>query len=520
MDLEASSSVWTRWFWLFALTHVIVWSLMPILTAANAPLDTIEMIYWGNQWQWGYYKHPPLPAWLAAGTSGWFSDPAWASYIVAQACILACIWAVWEVVRDRNKPWIALAAAALLEACAFYNYTTIELNNNMVRRAMTALTVVFLYWAITKGRLAYWTAAGVFVALGLLSKYDHGMLVLSLVAFAAIHPQVRGLWKTPGPYVLIGVSLLLFAPHAWWMIENDFITLKYIQDRTQTEPNAWNHLIMPAKFLGEQLGAIAGMLIGSMALLGFIWKWRTNLSDEDRLARDYLLAVVVGPLSIAVFASLATGGLIRSMLGAPIWIFLPALLVMCFERRRQDPLTCGRVAVGCACLSIVFAIVVGTRNTYGTAMREKYLRVDYPGDRLADEVQLRWQSVADAGQPPTIAGSWWPAGNASVYADRPIDVYPECDPHFAPWIDESKIQDQGGVIVWEDPDDQPAHIAQWLSRFPTAIVQKPIEIQHVKAPEMTPLKIGIAVIPPSHIGTDKIPPEIATSATSVVSETK
>lgn len=496
MDIDASHSVWTRWFWLFALTHVIVWSLMPILTAANAPLDTIEMIYWGNQWQWGYYKHPPLPAWLAAGTSQWFSDPAWSTYLVAQFCILACLWAVWEIVRDRNKPWIALASAALLEACAFYNFTTIELNNNMVRRGMTALTVLFLYWAITRGRTAYWAAAGLFVALGMLSKYDHGMLVLSLVAFAAIHPQVRKLWKTPGPYVLIGVALVLFAPHAWWMVENDFITLKYIQDRTQTEPNAWNHLLMPAKFLGEQLGAIAGILLGSMALLGNFWKWRSELSDEDRLTRDYLATVVLGPLAIAVTASLLTGGMIRSMLGAPIWIFLPALLVMCFERRREDAVTCGRIAMTCAVLSIVFATAVGVRNTFGTAMRERHLRVDYPGYALAAEVQRRWESVAD-GQPPTIAGAWWPAGNASIYADRPIDVYPECNARFAPWIDEEAIHRQGGVIVWEAPDMQQDDVDAWLERFPDARVQQPIEIVHQKAPHLAPLRVGIAIIPPN-----------------------
>jgi len=512
MEIDASSAVWTRWFWLFALTHVIVWSLMPILTAANAPLDTIEMIYWGQQWQWGYYKHPPLPAWLAAGTSHWFSDPAWASYIVSQLCILACLWAIWEIVRDRNKPWIALASAALLEACAFYNFTTIELNNNVVRYGTTALTVLFLYWAITRQRVAYWAAAGAFVALGMLTKYDHAMLVISLVAFAAGHPQVRRLWKTPGPYVLIGVSLTLFAPHVWWMVENDFITLKYVQQRTHAEPNAWNHLVNPATFLLEQLQAIAGILLGSIALLGFLWKWRTNLSPEDRLARDYLLAVVMGPLAIAVLASVITGGTIRSILGAPIWIFLPALLVMCFQRRRQDPRTCGRLAFGCACLSMVLAIGLGVRNTYGTAMREKYLRVDYPGDQLANEVQLRWQSVADVGQPAMIAGSWWPAGNASVYADRPVDVYPECDPHFAPWIDESNIRKLGAVVVWEHPENRPPHIEQWLAQYPTAIVQTPIEITHVKAPQIAPLRIGIAIIPPSDPRTVSETPQVATSA--------
>ncbi|GAA4430904.1 glycosyltransferase family 39 protein [Bremerella cremea] len=503
MDADVSSSNWTRWFWLFALSHVAVWSLVPILTATNGPLDTIEMIYWGQQWQWGYYKHPPLPAWIAASTSQLFSDPAWATYIVAQCCILACFWAVWEIVRDRNKPWVALASVALLEACAFYNFTTFELNNNMVRRAMTALTVVFLYWAITRGKLVYWGAAGLFVALGMLSKYDHSMLVFSLLVFAAVHPQVRRLWKTPGPYVLIGIALVLFAPHLWWMVENDFITLKYIKDRTQAKPSDWNHLVMPAKFLGEQLGAITGILIGSMAMLGVFWRWRTDLSPEDRLSRDYLATVVLGPLLIAVTASAMTGGMIRSMLGAPIWIFLPALLVMCFERRREDPVMCGRLTVACASFSLVLALALGVRNEFGTVLRGKYLRVDYPGQKIAAEVEGRWHQFSEE-EIPTIAGAWWPAGNASVYSDHPITVYPECDPKFAPWIDEDLFVDRGGVILWDD-DTPREQIADWLKRFPVAIVQAPIEIEHTKAPDSQPLQIGIAVIPPGSYLPEPLP---------------
>ncbi|MBI1248800.1 hypothetical protein GC197_13290 [bacterium] len=510
MEAETSSSNWTRWFWLFALLHVAVWSLTPILTAANGPLDTIEMLYWGQQWEWGYYKHPPLPAWIAAGTSGLFHDPVWATYVVAQLCVLACFWAIWKIVGDRNRPWVALVSVALLEASAFYNFTTFELSNTTLRLGTTGLTVLFLYWAITRERLVYWAAAGLFVALGLLSRYDHSLLVLSLLAFAVIHPQVRPLWKTPGPYVLIGVAVLLFAPHAWWMVENDFITLKYVQARTHTEPNVWNHLTMPVKFLGEQLGAISGMLIGSMAVLGLFWKWRSDLSAEDRLTRDYLLAVVAGPLAIAVLASVLTGGNIRSMLGAPMWLFLPAALFMCFERRREDPVTCGRLVAACGALSIVLALIIGVRNTVGTAMRGKHLRVDYPGHAVAAEVKQRWSHYSE--DPiPVIGGSWWPAGNASIYTEYQIAVYPECNPAFAPWTNDQALTEKGGVIVWELPEVQPEVVDQWLQRFPGAIIQKPIEIAHVKAPDQPALQIGIAIIPPAGGVATESTPNVASS---------
>ena len=54
-----------RWFWIFAVVHLAVWVLVPVLTHPNAPLDVVEIVYWGHEWQWGYVKHPPLPSWLS-----------------------------------------------------------------------------------------------------------------------------------------------------------------------------------------------------------------------------------------------------------------------------------------------------------------------------------------------------------------------------------------------------------------------------------------------------------------------
>lgn len=53
------------WFWGIVAAHVFVWTLLPTLTQPSAPLDAVEMLFFGREWQWGYFKHPPLPAWLA-----------------------------------------------------------------------------------------------------------------------------------------------------------------------------------------------------------------------------------------------------------------------------------------------------------------------------------------------------------------------------------------------------------------------------------------------------------------------
>ena len=39
--------------------------MLPILVCANLQLDLAEDLALGKEWQLGYWKHPPLPWWLA-----------------------------------------------------------------------------------------------------------------------------------------------------------------------------------------------------------------------------------------------------------------------------------------------------------------------------------------------------------------------------------------------------------------------------------------------------------------------
>ena len=42
-----------------------IWTALPALLSHNLQLDLIEDLALGREWQLGYWKHPPLPWWLA-----------------------------------------------------------------------------------------------------------------------------------------------------------------------------------------------------------------------------------------------------------------------------------------------------------------------------------------------------------------------------------------------------------------------------------------------------------------------
>ena len=221
---------WTKAFACLCAGHVLLWTLLPTLTFPNAPIDVIEMLFWGEAWQFGYHKHPPLTAWLAEAASLLAGDQLWGVYLASQLAVVACFWAVWRMASELVAPCLAWLSVCLLQAAYYYTLTSMEFNNNVALMPFWALSIWWLYRALQTGLLRTWGLLGLCLGLGMLAKYSLGFLILPMLVFPVGHPEARRVWRTPGPYLTTIVSLLVFAPHLWWIVQHEFISLRYAAD--------------------------------------------------------------------------------------------------------------------------------------------------------------------------------------------------------------------------------------------------------------------------------------------------
>ena len=76
-------------FFIFILSHLIIWTLIPTITNQNLPLDVIEALAWGNNLEWGFTKHPPGSAFFPEMMFKVFGSQDWAYYLLSQ--IFVCI---------------------------------------------------------------------------------------------------------------------------------------------------------------------------------------------------------------------------------------------------------------------------------------------------------------------------------------------------------------------------------------------------------------------------------------------
>src|SRR5438132_13218064 len=110
--------------------HAIVWTALPALLYPNLPLDLIEALTYGREWQLGYDKLPPLPWWLVEivyRTVG--HDVAY--YVLAQIAVVLAFAVVWLTARELVGAVGALVAVLILDGLHYFHFTAAKFNHDV-----------------------------------------------------------------------------------------------------------------------------------------------------------------------------------------------------------------------------------------------------------------------------------------------------------------------------------------------------------------------------------------------------
>jgi 4-amino-4-deoxy-L-arabinose transferase-like glycosyltransferase len=483
-------SVWNRRFRLFLAAHVIVWTLVPLLTQPNPPLDVLECAAWGQDPALGYFKHPPLPAWLtdAACRLGraLTGSGVWPIYVLSQVFMALTFLAVWRLAHRLLDPPLALLAVVALELSPWYTLVTGEFNHNIAVLAFFALSIDAFERAVHRGRRADWLRLGLWLGLGGLSKYVIALLALSMVAFLVLHAPARRLLRTRGPYLALAAALVVGLPHLVWLVWNDFQPISYALARGRGAPVPWPRLLHPVYFAASQLLYLSFVVFALLPVLGL--RWRARVSGD---ARALLAAVTFGPFLLMFLLSLLTGMRVRTMWGLPFWSTLPLCLLYLFARRPvAAPLSFRLVRVGM--LLLVAAAVI--MNVAGPHLTGKAIRIHFPGRALTAEAEGIWSARA-AGPLERVGGDPFLAANVSFH--HPARPLAYAGPERGHARHDAEVHRRGGLLFWDAGRDGAALPEGLARRFPQAQWLAPLVLPQVTGAEVAPARVGIAFVPPT-----------------------
>jgi hypothetical protein len=460
----------------FLALHAAVWTALPALLYPNLPLDLIEALIYGREWQLGYDKLPPLPWWLVQIAYRLVGHD-FAYYLLAEIAVVAAFALVYAAARPLVGGIGALVAVLIVDGLHYVNYTAAKFNHDVIQLPFWALAGYSFHRALRGRRLADWLLLGLALGLSLWAKYFVVVLAAPMVLLTLVDRDARKVLATPGPYIAAAVALITVAPHVVWLVKTDFLPLAYAEHRAVLPRGWYDHLWHPLLFaIGQLFFMIPSLLIAAPL---FFPRRKASEPEATPLADGFDTRIVTwlafGPFATVLAMAAVSGRGVIAMWGYPLWLFLGLWLVLS-ARRLLEGLLLARIVITWAivfvCLGVAFFINYDVLPRFD----HRYRAVFFPGGSLGREISQRYRAAT--GKPPTyVIGTMWDGGNLAHYSPRQPRVLVDGNPKRAPWIDLADLKRQGAVVVWTAGDLRKLP-KQFQAVAAGAVVQPPLLLHY------------------------------------------
>src|ERR1700710_2279042 len=216
----------------FAAVHAALWTLIlaNLKAAQDVHMDVAEAFAWGQKFQFGYGKHPPLAGWVAGAWFRVFPIANWAPYALAMAVTgsgLVISWLIALRVVDRRRAFFVVVMLALYP---IFNFKGFKYNPDLLQLVTLPLLVLAFLHAFERRSVKSGFWLGLAAALALMTKYWVLTMIGAIGIAALLHPDRLKLLRSPAPWVAIVTVAVAMLPHLWWLKEVDFVPLTYAGD--------------------------------------------------------------------------------------------------------------------------------------------------------------------------------------------------------------------------------------------------------------------------------------------------
>jgi 4-amino-4-deoxy-L-arabinose transferase-like glycosyltransferase len=406
-------------FYLICLYHLIIWTIVPYFSNKNLPLDVIEALAWGQNFDLGYNKHPPLSAWIPGLLFKIFGNKDWIYYLLSQVFIVISFIFLWKLSSFfLKKNYQILLSVLTIEGIAFFTFETPQFNVNICQIPLWIGTVYFFFKSIRKNKITDWIFLGVFSALGFLTKYIFAYLLISLFFYLVFIFLIKKKINFNSLYALL-TFFLITLPHFQWLIQNDFTTIYYAVKRGGlNEFNIYNHLLNPIKFLASQIAISLPFLLLGYFLIKKI-KIKLPFNNEKFI---FLIFSFILPFFLILITSIISGSRIRTMWMIPFYSLIGVFFIFLY----QDQINLKKIKKFYIIL-IIFLVISPTLYSLRSIYKDS--RTGYEGKKIALQIEKEWKTISKE-KISNVGFSEWYAGNLSYQLSNRPKVFLEENNNF------------------------------------------------------------------------------------------
>jgi 4-amino-4-deoxy-L-arabinose transferase-like glycosyltransferase len=448
---------------LFLVVQAVAWTGLPATVFTAPPSNTLELALWARDWFIVNYKHPGLAAWLLRFAYDVFGTHLWVSLLLAQLCIAATYVFVFMLGRDLMGSGEALLGTLLLPAVSYLTIGTLKYNHNIAQLPLWVGFIFVLWRASRSDRLPWWILTAAFAALGLYAKFTMAMVIGMGAVWILLDGEARSRLKNRTPYIALLMFVVLLLPLAIALGATGFGSIAWVSQESAKRGISGLHFL---RDVGETVSVMAGGLIVSLGWNRLRPRQTTEPTPSgDRRAFVFLLLMGGGPLLLTLMIALVKP--VRLEWAAPMFSMIGLLLVGLAVRFR--PLQESRVKAGLshALLALTASLCVLGIHLESAVQHRATGRIGrtlWPASEIATRFDGLWQKWT-GGPLQIVAGNSWTAGIVGLMSAGHPSLFTDLDLQRSPAITQSRLQDQGMLIVWtEGPSWHPDQAL--IARFP------------------------------------------------------
>jgi 4-amino-4-deoxy-L-arabinose transferase-like glycosyltransferase len=434
---------------LLALYASLWWAYAVVAKSTqDIHFDMGELFSWSTELAYGYPKHPPFAAWVAAVWFAVFPRTDWAYYLLAVANITVALWFIWLIaarVVDGDKRALAVVLLAFSPA---FTFLPLKVNVNAVLMPVWACATFLFLRSLSRRTFTAGALAGSGAAAAMLTKYSSAFLVVGFIAGAIAHPRRRDYLTSLAPWAAVVTGAVLLAPNFASLVAYDFQPFKYAAD-SHAGTSFVPVLKGIASYLSGLLYLAGAWLVLQIAAAPGLATWREVLwpsSPERRFLAVMMWVSLLNPIVMAFALKVS----LNALWTTPCWALLPALALsapgLVVTRRAAAGALVAAYAVPVVALAASPFVALRVLNNGVDNLQAHYSLV-------AHEIDRRWPQLSH--EPLRyVAGPEGLAWGCTFYCrDRPR-AFPSFSRVYAPWIDPSMMAREGfaAVCLADDAD--------------------------------------------------------------------
>ncbi len=318
----------------FLIVLLVGATMLHALGAAATPLLDDEGYYWvwSRHLDWSYLDHPPMIAYLIFLTTR-FGDSALFVRLGPILLGVATTYAMFLLGRELFGSRVGIIAAGLFQIVPILVGATVVASPDAPLFLAWTLTLLFV-WQAVHGRQIAWTAAGLVLGFGLLSKLHMVFLALGTVLFLVVCGRQ---WLVrPQPYLAAALAALLFLPVIYWNLTHEWAMVRFV---LHERPSVLRGVAGVADLLVRQLSFTILLFPVLCYALYVAWQRR----GDERFAYLFwtALPVIAIPLILGFLSGAARGTWL-----APGYLGLAVVVAALWNRVTTALATCTALVLG------------------------------------------------------------------------------------------------------------------------------------------------------------------------------